>query len=255
MTKISPETFLSSLDTMENQVLLAGGEISFTEKYEVLLSGLHPNFYGTWIRDTRITYDDVAKTQELYEKLREEIKKFYSASPMELRQPYEKKAAFGTGKVYEQRNCEYCADKRPRIAKPHNTKDCKQKVWDLEKDDKKLVAAVEKVGNKADQQYYDSCATDHFSNAPPENLDQTKTGLLETANGSKSKIVGTGSIKFGSISLKDVNFVPTLKLNLISAGKLAKDGFKTTMEHDNTSKKQDLKITKEESWNASVENL
>jgi hypothetical protein len=108
MTAVKPEGFLSALDETENKVILAGGTVSQVDKFETLLNGLHQIFYGSWIRDTRIAYDSVAKTEDLYEKLREELKKFYSATPVEIRQPYEKRTALGTTKkAWEERHCTY----------------------------------------------------------------------------------------------------------------------------------------------------
>jgi hypothetical protein len=58
---IKPEGFLTALDLSENKVILSGGTVSEIDKFETLLNGLHQTFYGTWIRDTRIIYDEVEK--------------------------------------------------------------------------------------------------------------------------------------------------------------------------------------------------
>ena len=87
MTAVKPLGFLSALDETKNKVNLAAGTVSQVDKFETLLNGIHQVFYGSWVRDTRITYNEVKKFEELYEKLREEVIKFYSATPVEIRQP------------------------------------------------------------------------------------------------------------------------------------------------------------------------
>ena len=114
---VKPEGFFSAMDETQNEVILAGGTVSQVDKFETLLNGLYQVFYGSWIRDTRITSDEIGKSKELDGKLREEVKKNYSATPVEIRQPYEKRTALGTtkGRTWKERHCTYCEEKHKTI--------------------------------------------------------------------------------------------------------------------------------------------
>jgi hypothetical protein len=128
-------------------------------------------------------------TAVLNEKLRDEVKKFYSATPSEIRQGYEKRTALGTKKVWdedskktwEERNCTYCEEKHVNICKTHNTDKCRQKGFDKERA-AKLAGATKRLSeNKEDDAYFDSCAAEHFSKEVPDRLDKSQQGLIETA--------------------------------------------------------------------------
>ena len=211
MMAVKPEGFYFAMDETENKVILAGVIVSQVDKFKTLLNGVHQVFYGSWIRDTRITYDELGNSEELYEKLREEVKKFYSATPVTIRQPYEKRTALKTtkGRTWEERHCTYCEEKHKTIVTTHNTDRCLQKGYDKEKEATRFAGATQKnLGNKEDKAYFNSCAAKHFSMKEPLDLDITQTGSVETATGSTCDILGFGTFNVGGIKLDDVNYAP-----------------------------------------------
>jgi hypothetical protein len=233
MTNIDPIHFISDLRKSENQVIIAGGSITAREKFVKLLSGINQGFYGSFIQQNRMKYEDVEKTDDIIETLCTEMKSFYDASTIEQREPYErygKTIALATEKKsFEKRKCDYCEDNHPKIYKTHNTIDCRKK-------EKKGVENANKEGSL----YFDTCASEHFSNNTLKNFQPSSGGAVEGSNGSKSSILGTGTMKMGNLNLKNVQFAPDLKFNLVSAAKIIEDGYSAVIKKSSCG--EDLKI-------------
>ncbi len=120
-------------------------------------------------------YESVEKTDTIIESLCSEMKSYYDAATIEQREPYErfgKTIALATEKkIFEKRQCDYFEKEYPRISRTHNTIECRKKMFDKE--------------NKEDSQYFDTCASEHFSNITPENFKLSTGGAVEGLNGSK----------------------------------------------------------------------
>ena len=141
-------------------------------------------------------------------------------------------------KPFEERFCGYCKENgHPKIFKTHNETDCKAKGWDRERAEKEKSGQ----GNKTDQAYYDTGASNHMSPIIPETLDKTTQGSIETATGSKTPIEGKSKFKLGEIVVENVLCAPGLDFNLVSGSQLAKDGYVAVIDRNSD---HDLVISK-----------
>jgi hypothetical protein len=83
--------------------------------------------------------------------------------------------------------------------------------------------------NKGSKNYFfDTCASEHFTSnqANLNNFRKVDGKIVATANGSHSRIIGISQETVGNINLKNINYAPDMNFNLISASKLAENGFK-----------------------------
>ena len=94
---------------------------------------------------------------------------------------------------------------------------------------------LETISNKRpDQSYFvafhDSASTprSYFKDKP--NDCQSNRSFVLTANNTKVPVEGSGTVRFGNMTLKDVAYVPSFSKNLISGIQIMKQGFKQIIE-------------------------
>ena len=243
MNGIDPDLFISDLEILEGRIELAGGSVTPKQWFTVLTRNIHSEFYQEFYRKTRMEFGTSTRiSAENIENVKANMKAWYNNTHADIRANYRKKpetalALKTTKKTFENRFCSYCkGNGHPKIYRTHNEPDCKAKVWDRERAEKS-----KSEGNKPDQAYYDTGASNHMSPTIPLNLNKNTKGSIETATGGKTPLLGSSTFKLGQIEVENVLCAPGLDFNLVSGSQLAKEGYTAVIDTNN---ENDLIISK-----------
>ena len=239
--------YLELLDALKANAKQAGVKIHPRDEFRKLVDHVNPEFYRDYIRKMRIDYalqldQDTLKAEHITA-VREYLIMFYNATPKPTKRfgNHVNEKAFKTHGKFEERHCSKCQmqfgektvqGKKIKIYETHHTHDCRMKTDDSSS------------SNKEDSAYFDTCASAHFVNKmPTTTIDHSVQGTVASSTGHTTKIVGSANFSFGSAVIK-ANISPGLDSNLMSGGKLIKDGYCAILKKDEN--KNDLKIYKDD---------
>jgi hypothetical protein len=247
MNGIDPDLYITDLEILEGKIELAGGNVTPKQWFTVLSRNIHADFYQEFYQKIRTEHGSAKEiTTEIVDAVKSSLKAWYHNTHADIRSQYQKKTQSGTAlktslpkKNFEVRFCGYCKDHgHQKISQTHNEADCKAKGWDTER----AKVAENGKGNKANEAYYDTGASNHMSPIISDNLEKSFSGLIETATGSKTPLIGSSVFKFGKIVVDGVLCAPGLDFNLVSGSQLAKDGYVAVIDSTN---EHDLVISKD----------
>ena len=252
-SKTNAEQYLKDIGKMETQISHAGGKLNATERFAKLTSDLNQEFYDMFITNTRLEYNpDKEDPKEINDKeltkITSNLLRFYNAKPKPERREREYEQRETVRKTnFEERNCSICKEQYG----DKNVKDRKIKIYQTHdtKDHQSRKKAYEKGENKSGSQYsrvlLDSCASTHFVKEIPLILNTKSQGIVKgsVSGSAEAKIIGTGEFQTGNLKFT-ASVAPRLDANLLSAGKLVKEGYAAVLKR-NIIPGVDLTITKD----------
>jgi hypothetical protein len=143
MKNIDPNIYIMELKQAEELVIISGAKIQPDHKFTKILEGLNQDFYGPWIRDTRMKYSEIEKSEQIINSMFKDMKSFFDSSTKEQKEGFVTSTALATG--VSERYCTYCAENHPKTAATHDTKYCRMN------------------NNKGSKNYFfDTCASEHL---------------------------------------------------------------------------------------------
>lgn len=277
MISIDIKNLLDILDRGIERVKAAGGKISAEEHFEQLINGCHQEFYCSKIRDLREAHD-AEKTDEIVEKARESLLKFYDNTPVEVRMKYSKKgyqdnSANAASSSQNTRHCTICAKASPKFQSTHDTK--------FHKDDwvprtklnstnttSSSYSHLSRMGQSQlvrGEQYkqaphkgtflastqseppngaiFDTGSSNHFLSRKPTQDYIPQVDYVQTAaEGKPERIEGHGNDTLGALPLLNAFYTPTFSKNLVSGPQLMNEGYKIVLEGENMEISKDDKL-------------
>jgi hypothetical protein len=236
---LDPAGFIEMLDVKKNKIEIAGGTVTTQDEYRVLLKGMHQVFYSDFIRKTRTAHEGAEVTAKNIVEIKQDLKAFYKNTPEAVRNQFKlDKKVFKTssqkGKKWEERNCDYCAENHPKIAKTHHEDDCKAKARDA-------VAKSDEESNKQSETYLDTASAISLSERKPSRLDCSKKSKIVGVTGDSTNTCGTGDMQLLDLEVPETGFIPDLGFGIISGSQIVKQGKKIVLELD-PNKHEDVKI-------------
>ena len=230
--------YLEIVHGLKAKAIHAGAKIHPRDEYKKLVNDVNPQFYLNYVREVRLKYkaqleSDAIKEEDI-EAIREYFIAFYKSTPLIIKHQMRDEQSFKTGFV--EKHCDHCQEKfgdrrckgkKIQICKTHDTSECRS-------------------SNKEDiHAYFDTCASNHFVNRVPYNLNQTTTGNVSGSTGHSTKIIGSGEFKLGKSNIK-ASIAPGLDATLLSGGKLIKENYAVVLRK-NLDGNKDLKIYQDNS--------
>ena len=241
------QRYIDHLEMLEQKIIYAGGTVTAREKYAKLTSHLNVQAYAQFITLIRTEYDSGKKAidDDAVNSIRERLLVWSRCMPLEHDK---KEKAFkteirdgGDRPPFQERECTICKEKFPNrvvrngkilVYRTHNTADHNE-------------------GNKAEVKAYseplllDTCSSTHIVKDIPVHLNTKDQGTVKGSivDADPARIIGSGNFKIDNLSFK-ASVAPRLDANLLSAGKLVKEGYAAVLKR-NISPGTDVKIFKD----------
>lgn len=224
--------YINDLSALEFKIKCAGGKVTAEEKYAKLTSDLNVHLYSTFIIRIREEYDMGEKRidDDSVKSIQRQLINYSSCIPLEYLRPQRDRKEENVRKSegFQERECSICKEKIPNVKCKKNPK---MHVW--QSHDTKDHKENKQTNVYSSSVLLDTCASTHLIKEIPTILD---TSIKGTVRGSvqdsiAAKIIGTGEFKTGNIKFTG-QIAPKLDANLISAGKLIKEGYTAIMRKD-----------------------
>ena len=239
------QKYIDELEKLETKIVYAGGSVNAREKYAKMTSHLNVQLYAPFITQIRSEFDSGKKeiTEEAVIEIRERLIIWSRCMPQEYEKDRKEKVFMTNSErsKFQERECTICKERIPEkkirfgkiyVFQTHDTKDHKE-------------------GNKGDFKAYsspillDTCASTHLCKDIPKVLNTKERGIVKgSVTGTESaRIIGTGDFQAGELRFT-ANIAPRLDANLLSAGKLIKEGYAAVLKR-NIKPGIDLEIKKD----------
>ena len=224
--------YVNELSALEFKIKCAGGRVTAEEKYAKLTSDLNAHLYSTFIIRIREEYDMGEKIidDESVKSIQRQLINYSACIPLEYLKPQRDRKEENVRKSegFQERECSICKEKIPNVKCRKNPK---MHVW--QSHDTKEHRENKQINVYSSNVLLDTCASTHLIKEIPTILDTSIKGIVRGSvqESITAKIIGTGKFKTGNIKFTG-QIAPKLDANLISAGKLIKDGFSATLKKD-----------------------
>jgi hypothetical protein len=213
MRGIDLQDFWEQLNLALTSFEAAGGNMDMVDVMEIALDNIHEEFYLEVIRKHRLVLGALTDaTQTHMDNLRKDLVDHFNATPESVRDKFSRVPRFKSNHVRESSKlCKLCEKhNRWRIKTTHDTSNCR--IGDVHgwgPNPKSNHVEEEQKGNKGNEPYlafHDTGSTPYsFFKDKPKNMNSKKS-QVRVANNKSVDIVGEGTIKFGDLELKNVQY-------------------------------------------------
>ena len=233
MENIDAIGYFSNYDLMLNEMADLNFPVTPAEEWDCLKNNIHQEFYAELIFKQKLKFQEKPKDIDEADvtEFRQGILNYFNLCTQTMKDRYTPKRAMNADKESKTKKvCEICKKNNPAMMNTHTTEGHRYD-WLPKEEYLKQRQLKRGLSTKPSvETYLHTGATQHFFNTKPELKYSCKNGTVKTASGERIPIKGQGDIVFGDILLKEAQYVPEFKNNLISGSKLIKDGYNISMD-------------------------